>query len=282
MKSFVFIATVLLAQAAGPLAGAGETWGGEAGRDKGGWVADHAATETWDQAIASLDPSKAIIPMDDASIVIEVNATDRDAGFQIFLDSAGWRDVRVFSPNGRAVYHTVTWGGLRRIGGGTELYLESEEPEYGSLDELAELVGLMPAGEYRYLATLTNGDYAIGRAVLSHILPAGPKLVSPLPLPSQRCAGVSRGLASIDWEPVSEPIPIPGPGLPRELNIVAYQVVVEDEQAGLGISMTVDPRMTSVTLPVELLRARTEYGFEIIAIEAGGNRTITESCFITE
>jgi hypothetical protein len=36
-----------------------------------------------------------------------------------------------------------------------------------------------------------------------------------------------------------------------------------------------------VTVPAELLEPGTEYGFEVLAIEEGGNQTITESCLVT-
>jgi hypothetical protein len=36
-----------------------------------------------------------------------------------------------------------------------------------------------------------------------------------------------------------------------------------------------------VTVPNELLEPGTEYTFEVLAIEEGGNQTITEGCFVT-
>jgi hypothetical protein len=35
-------------------------------------------------------------------------------------------------------------------------------------------------------------------------------------------------------------------------------------------------------VPAEFLSPGTEYAFEVLAIEEGGNQTITESCFVTE
>ena len=280
MKSFILIAAVVLAQTAGPVAGAGDFRGREPGGLEGEWVADAAAAETWDQAISGLDPSKAIIPIDNASVIIEVNATDQDAGFQVFLDSEGWRDVQVFGPNGRAILRALVWGGIREIGGGTELFLESQEPEYESLDELEELIRLLPEGEYRFIATLVGGDYAIGRAVLSHMLPGAPKLVSPVPSPTQECSRVSRSAAVIGWEPVTEPLPMRVQAQTRDVNIAAYQVIVEDERAGLTLSMTVDAYTNEIMLPADFLRRGTEYRFEVLAIEAGGNQTISEACFV--
>jgi hypothetical protein len=38
----------------------------------------------------------------------------------------------------------------------------------------------------------------------------------------------------------------------------------------------------SVTVPPEFLERGREYGFEVLAIERGGNQTITQSAFVTE
>jgi hypothetical protein len=271
MKSVMTTATVFLALAAATVAGAGEV--GSSDRHH-----ELAAAETWDQAIAGIGSPKSIIEMSDASIIIEVNSTDGDAGFQIFLDSEGWRNVRVFEPNGRKVFHAMVKGGIQRIGGGTELFLESEEPEYEDLDELEDLIGLLPEGEYRFIARTTGNDWAIGSAELTHVVPAGPMLTAPLPAPGEDCAAdVPVDAAVISWVPVTTTIF----GDP-EVAIVAYQVIVGDEASGMELAVTVDAGTTAMTVPEEFLSPGTEYVFEVLAIEEGGNQTITEGCFVTE
>ena len=271
MKSFVWTAVVLLALAPGPAAGADELSGG-------GPDVQASAAESWDQAMAGIGSSEAIIEMSDAAIIIEVNATDQDAGFQVFADSEGWRNVRVFEPNGRKIFHAMVEGGIRRIGGGTELFLESEEPEFEDLDELEDLLGLLPEGEYRFIARTTGNDWAIGSAELTHVVPAGPVVLEPLPAPGEDCAaGVAVGDAVIAWEPVTTTIQ----GSP-DVSIVTYQVIVEDEAAGRELAVMVDAATNAITVPAEFLTAGTEYEFEVLAIEEGGNQTITESCFVTE
>jgi len=271
MKIVMTTATVFLALATATVAGAGELGSSER-------PSELAAAETWDDAIAELGQVKAMIEMGDASLIIEVNATDQDAGFQIFADSEGWRNLRVFDPRGRKVFHAMVEGGIRRIGGGTELFLETEEPEFADLDELEDLLGLLPEGEYRFIARTTGNDWAIGSAELTHLVPAGPVVLEPVPEPGEDCAaGVAVGDAVIAWEPVTTTIQ----GSP-EISIVAYRVIVEDEVAGLELNLTVDAGTTAVTIPAEFLMAGTEYAFEVLAIEDGGNQTITESCFVTE
>ena len=278
MKAFMVISGSLVTLVGGLIVGTGQVWSQEAGGLEDRRVAELAADETWEQAIAAIGQPKGLIELGDASLIIEVNATDGDAGFQVFLDGEGWRNVRVFEPNGRKIFHAMVEGGIRRIGGGTELFLESEEPEFEDLDELEDLLGLLPEGEYRFIARTTGNDWAIGSAELTHVVPAGPVVLEPLPAPGEDCAaGVAVGDAVIAWEPVTTTIQ----GSPN-VSIVAYQVIVEDEAAGRELAVMVDAATNAITVPAEFLRPGTEYGFEVLAIEEGGNQTITESCFVTE
>ena len=40
-------------------------------------------------------------PFDDARLEIEYNATDGDAGFQVFADAEEWKQFEIFRPDGR-------------------------------------------------------------------------------------------------------------------------------------------------------------------------------------
>jgi len=44
--------------------------------------------------------SAAVVPLKDAKLNIEHNATDKDTGFQGFVDSEGWRQLDVRGPGG--------------------------------------------------------------------------------------------------------------------------------------------------------------------------------------
>lgn len=55
------------------------------------------------------------------------------------------------------------------------------------------------------------------------------------------------------------------------LEVVAYQIIVDTFQVTLPAEAG-----TIVTVTPELLVEGTEYGFEILAIEEGGNQTITQ------
>lgn len=80
--------------------------------------------------------NSSIIELSDARLKIELNATDGDAGIQVFIDADPWKDMRIFDPYGKLMFRSVARGrfGLQ---GGTELFMESAEPDFSelSLDE---------------------------------------------------------------------------------------------------------------------------------------------------
>lgn len=61
--------------------------------------------------------------------------------------------------------------------------------------------------------------------------------------------------------------------------MASFQVIVSQEQ--LGVMMTVDLPASGrrLRVPPEFLRGNREYKFEVLAIAASGNRTITERGF---
>ena len=67
----------------------------EAARPPGhdAWSEDIMDNGTWAEVSAWLKQTKDVIELGGASIIIEVNATDGDAGFQVFLDGDGWRNA---------------------------------------------------------------------------------------------------------------------------------------------------------------------------------------------
>ena len=212
------------------------------------------------------------IPFKDARIKFEVNATDSDGGIQIFVDADGWKALRIFDPKGKEIFETFTRG---RIGkqGATELFLESAEPEFTELP-LEELLERFPEGSYRFRARGLEGERIEGFATVTHNIPDGPRLVSPLeggPLQDPNDTVVV-------WEPVAPPNGSP---------IVGYQVLVVQPNTGLPglpkvtLDVMMQPTATSLAVPPGFLRPDTEYEWEVLAIEAGGNQTLSSSLFRT-
>jgi hypothetical protein len=213
------------------------------------------------------------IPFSKAKIIIEFNSTGNDVGVQVLLDGEPWKRVKIKSPNGNQLLDIISSGSLRKQGL-TELFFESSEP---SLDEvpLAVFLARFPEGRYEFEGITVDGVELKGKATLTHVIPAGPVIVSPL-----EGAVVDPSNLVISWERVTEKIAGSG-----KLKIVSYQVIVErtdNDQLGaalrtfdIRLPATSDP-IQSVTVPAEFLEPGTQYKFEVLAIEAGGNQTITE------
>jgi len=208
----------------------------------------------------------------DARLKIETNDTDGDAGIQVFLDSDPWQWIEITDPNGRRLFRSTTRGSFG-LQGGTELFLESGEP---SFDEVSfeEFLARFPEGEYPFRGEGNEGEEFFGTATLSHDIPAGPLLVGP----HMGGALVDPDNAVVRWETVDPPNGSP---------IIAYQVLVVLGDTGLPalpkitLDVMMPPTATSLAVPPGFLRGDTVYEWEVLAIEEGGNQTLSSSFFRT-
>lgn len=222
------------------------------------------------------------VPFSDAQIRIEVNSTDGDAGLQIFLDGEPWKRIRIEDPNGRLIFEVDDFGKLRRLGS-TELFMESNEPNFLEDKTLPEILRLLPAGVYDFEGTTIEGDELEGEAELTHDLPCGPEITSPgdgdILDPAMPVV--------VMWDPVTHKLDTTSDtGVCDEstdIDIIGYEVIVELEQADppqkMDIFLPADA--TQVTVPAELIVPGGEYKVEVLAIEESGNQTITELIFMT-
>ena len=232
-----------------------------------------APAEAW----AKHKKKKKEIPFSIAKMIIEFNSSANeglgDVGVQVLLDGEPWRSLRIESPNGRTILDITASRSLRKQGL-TELFFESSEP---SLDEvpLEDFLVRFPAGKYEFEGRTIEGIEIEGEAILTHVIPAGPEIVSP-----KEGDLVDPKNLVIEWKTVTTTID----GSP-DLTIVAYQVIVErTDNADHGaaprtfdIKLPAKPGDTqSVQVPPEFLEADAEYAVEVLAIEQGGNQTITE------
>jgi len=212
-------------------------------------------------AVASDRPEQ--VELEEARFTIEFNASANDLGFHVFIDGEDWRKLKITSPRGRTIFAVEGRGAFGNLGL-TELFFEGAEP---SLDEfpLEDLLALFPEGEYRFEGRTTLGDALQGGAILTHAVPAPPD-VSAEP-------GVD-GTWVIRWERVTEP----AEGFEGTIDVVGYQVLLGSFQ------VTLPPSSTSVTLPPEFVSslAAGSHDFEVLAIDASGNRTISEGSFELE
>jgi hypothetical protein len=222
--------------------------------------------------------SAADVPLKDAKLNIEHNATDKDTGFQGFIDSEGWRRLEVRGPAGEV----AAFEGRGSLGelGLTELFFETVEPENAKVP-IDEMLAKLPEGNYTIAGpgqeNGTGTGETSGTARLTHDIPAGPKLVSP----REGARVPMRGVVA-RWRPVSKTI------TGKPVRIIAYQLIIEKDVephrhmiGKFGLSMYLPRSVTRIEVPNGFLQRRTAYNWEVLAIERSGNQTLSSGSFRT-
>jgi hypothetical protein len=212
-----------------------------------------------------------VVRLEDSRIKFEINATDGDGGLQFFVDGESWKRMTIYGPGGGALL-TTTASGLLRRQGGTELFLESGEPTFDELP-LAQLLRRWPEGRYRFRGEGVGGELFVGSALLTHDIPNGPHLVSPI----EGAPRQDPRHTVIRWRSVPPPHGSP---------IIGYEVIVERETGVKELPVTtldvmMAPSATRLAVPPGFLRHGKEYDYEVLAIESGGNQTLSSSSFTT-
>jgi hypothetical protein len=210
---------------------------------------------------ASARRERKVVPLKLARIYWEYNATANDLGVHVTLDGENWKSLAIESPSGRRLFEVAGSGPYRNLGM-TELFFEGAEP---SLDEfpLSDLLALFPEGVYEFEGRAVDGAEIESEAVFSHAIPAGPAVDADV--------GPGGSLV-IRWDDVTAP----PPGFPaRAIVIAGYQVIVGSFQ------VTLPATANQVTVPPEFVAslASGEQLYEVLAIEVGGNQTLTEGSF---
>ena len=222
--------------------------------------------------------SGARVPLKEAKLNIEHNATDKDTGFQGFVDSEGWRRLDVRGPGGKLL--TLKGRGALRKLGLTELFFETVEPENADTP-IKKMLAKLPEGRYRIAgAAQENGKRVgpvAGTAWLTHDIPEGPRLASP----AEGATVPTRGVVA-DWEPVSKTI------TGKPVSIIAYQLIIERDVephrhmiGNFALSMYLAPSVTSIDIPDGFLEPASAYNWEVLAIERSGNQTLSSGSFRT-
>lgn len=193
--------------------------------------------------------------LDDVKIFIEFNATDDDAGVQVFLDGVAWKRLTIFDPNCKRVLSIRAKGGLAEIGL-TELMFEGAEPDPDTVFEV------MPEGMYYFIGTTVGGCPIVGRARLSH------ELLDPAEFTPEDGDEVDPGGFTIEWE--------------ADEDAEAYQVIVQGEDSDVEMEVTLEGDADSFDVPSQLLAPGEEYKIEVLAIGENGNKIITEHIVETE
>jgi hypothetical protein len=229
-------------------------------------------------ATSAQEPRGKVVPLKEAKLNIEHNYTDEDTGFQGFVDSEGWKELRMKGPNG-VVLHLEADGKLRKLGM-TELFFETVEPENADVP-INTVLSKMPAGTYKISGPAGGpdaGKETSGKAWLTHVIPKGPTLQSPA-----NDAVIPVADTLFDWDAVTQTINN------QPVTIIAYQLIVEPDAephkhmiGKMGaLSMHVGPTVTQMTIPAAFFQPGTAYKWEVLAVEPSGNQTLTEAGFTT-
>ena len=203
------------------------------------------------------------IPLAAATLIIEVNGTDGDAGLQFFLDADPWNSMTISDPNGRVIADVDAKGRLKNWGL-TELFSESNEPPFSEVP-LAEFKARFPEGTYTFVGETIEGEKLVGTARLSHDIPDPPEITSPAD-----DATVNRDGVVARWQAPPEP-----PGI----DIVGYRVIATREDPLRVYQVELPASARKVPIPKVFLQSDTEYELEIQAIEESGNWTFATSFF---
>ena len=202
------------------------------------------------------------IPFEIAKIYWEYNASANDLGVHVSLDAEDWRRLKISKPGGRTIFDVEGRGAYRELGM-TELFFEGAEP---ALDEfpLEDLLALFPEGVYEFSGTTVDGEEISGVDTFTHAIPDGPDV----------SAQISGDFLLISWSQVTSP----PPGFPSaDIDVVSYEVIVDP-----GFDVFVPGNVFSLTISPEFVHSLEpgEHPFEVLALEASGNQTLTEGTFV--
>lgn len=241
---------------------------------------------------------------DERRVLIEINATDGDAGFHALVDGDAWKEVTL---NGSKLFQAKAKGSLREQGL-TEIFFESAEPpcdasvadDPDDVVTVGEVLERFPAGPYEFTGkSIEPGDKLEGGTILTHALPAAPDIsgfdgrvgIDPDNAVITWLAGTDLGVCP-DEDLVNDRI-IPDPA---SVTVVFWEVVVEPEDEELSAR-----RVFSAQVPVDTMSLQvspqylnayaaedvTEFKFEVGAVEermidgevTKGNQTFSEGTF---
>ena len=219
-----------------------------------------------EELFAGDSSTAAKVPFKAAKLIIEFNSTAEDIGVQMFLDADPWKTIDIVAPNGKVMFEVDGRSNVRKLGM-TELFFESHEPSINDLS-IPEFLALFPEGEYTFIGRNTEGDKVLGKVPFSHRFPDGPSIIGP-----KKKDRLDPQNVVIRWDPVVTPAGI---------EIVQYQVIVEGGEPLRHFDVFVPASVTSLTVSPEFFEPRSKYIFEVLAIEANGNQTISEGEFKTE
>ena len=222
------------------------------------------------------DPSETPL-MEKAKLLIEHNATDEDTGFQGFADGDPWNSLKITDPSGNPILSAIPEGGLLNFGL-TEFFFETSEPENTEVP-IGDVLARLPEGEFTISGLMVDADDSSLTTPFSHAIPQGPVLLTPV----DGSTGVDPRNVMVSWEPVTATID------DADVAIVGYEVIVEEDGepqypqgfARALFSVHLPASATSVSIPETFFKDNACYKYEVLAIEASGNQTLSSAEFET-
>lgn len=226
-------------------------------------------------------------PFKITNIHFETNSSACDMGIQISFDTGGITEGEVENPRGAVVFSLESVRGREVTHDITEVFQERVEPPIIELEDalgcehspdaipLDKLLAAWPAGSYEFDGVSGAQEFE-GAAVLTHKVPAGPEIITPL---DGDVVPHDQNLL-IRWRRVSKPLlPSLGP-----VEVVGYHALVVDVtnptlppgKVKTALDADLSRSETSFLVPKQYLEPGRIYELEVLAIEKGGNQTITE------
>ena len=212
-----------------------------------------------------------------AKLLIEHNATDKDTGFQGFVDGDPWTHLTI-DPDAPIV--DIDALGSFDDFGVTELFFETEEPANEDVP-IPQVLSRIPEGPHVYSGEMVGGGASTVTATFTHKIPAGPLILTPAAGAKQ----VDPATAVVEWQSVKTDIN------GASINIVGYEVIVEEEEATPRFPQTfaqpvldvhVPTNVTRLSIPENFLEPGAPYTVEVLAIEESGNQTLSQRSFETK
>jgi hypothetical protein len=267
----IVICTLIL----GTIAGSGRTDDAPAnrGNDRFAEEVGLLLEDLIEAAEAPAGPRGSDLELETLKFFIEFNETDEDVGVQCVLGGEPYKSIKAYGPDDKKILDLKPRRALKKQGM-SDFFFESAEP---SLDDFSMQAFLkrFPPGKYEFETITLEGDDQDGETKLTHKIPAGPVITSPLDGEIVNPKNVV-----ITWEPVTKTTAFNPPQVP--VNIVGYQVIVTREDPLRIFSADVPADTTSVTVPPDFLEAGTEYELEVLAVEKSDNQTISLLFFETK
>lgn len=228
------------------------------------------------------------VPFPVAVMIIEL--TEEDIELQIFADGH-WGNLEISDPYDRKIFDADSMRRLQRQNGVSEMFFASVPSHYledePNFDEpIEDFLARWPEGLYEFESRSLDGDDYESEVVFSHRMPDLPEIVAPLSVDDEPVVIDPNLSLFIDWHEVTTDFLTGGP-----VTIVEYQVIVDQVEPEREVPwvdgstrralINLPGDVTELTVGAEFLAPGSAYEFEILAIEANGNSTISVGEFET-